>query len=97
MDAISPVAATDFGPSRYARVAQVEAAQRVAEIAALQEPPPPEAVSILRDLHMARYALLSGDPGRNDAVSTAVAAYNRATRVLNAVAEKAAVLPPLRG
>jgi hypothetical protein len=97
MDAIPPVANTDFGPSRYARVAQVEAAQRVAEIAALQEPPPPEAVSILRDLHMARYALLSTDLGQDDVVSAAVAAYNRATRVLNVVSEKAAALPPLRG
>jgi hypothetical protein len=97
MEAISSVGSRDFGPSRYARVAQIEAAQRVAAITALQEPPPPEAVSILRDLHMARYALLAVDPGHNDVVSAAVAAYNRATRVLNVVSPNGAMLPPLRG
>lgn len=97
MEAISSVGGTDFGPSRYARVAQIEAAQRVAEITALQEPKPPEAVSIIRDLHMARYALLAVDPGRNDVISAAVAAYNRATRVLNVVSPSGAMLPQLRG
>jgi hypothetical protein len=97
VDAITPVVRTDFGMSRYARVAQIEAAQRVAEVAAMQEPAPPEAVSVLRDLRMARFAMLAADLGATDTVSAAVAAYNRATRVLNGVTEKAAVLPPLRG
>ena len=97
MDAIRPVTRIDFGMSRYARVAQIETAQRVAEVAAMQEPAPPEAVSVLRDLRMARFAMLSADLGATDTVSTAVAAYNRATRVLNGVTEKVVALPPLRG
>lgn len=97
MEALSITRSTDHGPSRQARLAQIEAAQRVAEMTAQQEPPPPEAVSIVRDLHMARYALLAVDPGQNSVISAAVAAYNRATRVLNVVSPSGAMLPPLRG
>ena len=97
MDPIPPSAKIDFGPSRFARVAQIVAAERVAETAAMQEPRPPEAVSVLRDLHIARLALLGADAGAGDGISAAVAAYNRATRLLNTVAESGPVLPPLRG
>ena len=96
MDAITPVTKVDFGPSRYTRVAQILAAERVAEAAALQEPKPPEAVTVLRDLRHAHFALLSSDIASGDGASAAVAAYNRASRVLNVVSERAAVLPPLR-
>ena len=97
LNAISPVTNVDLGPSRSSRVAQIAAAERVAEAAALQEPKPPEAVSVLRDLHMARFALLASHLEGGDHVSAAVAAYNRATRVLNAFAESPVALPPLRG
>ena len=97
MEPISTSARVDFGPSRLARVAQIVAAERVAETAAMQEPRPPEAVSVLRDLHVARLALLGAHAGGGDGVSVALAAYNRATRLLNTVAESGPVLPPLRG
>jgi hypothetical protein len=86
----------DLGPSRYTRLAQIDAAQQVAEAAALQEPKPPEAVSVLRDLDVARYTLLaSGTEG--ESAAAAVAAYNRATRILNVVAQSGPILPQLRG
>ena len=97
MNPIPPIAKADFGPSRFARVAQIAAAERVAETAATQEPRPPEAVSVLRDLQIARFALLGAHAGGGDGVPAAVAAYNRAARLLNTVAESGPVLPPLRG
>ena len=96
VDSIGPVAKLDSGPSRMARLAQIDAAQQVAEAAALQEPKPPEALSVLRDLNVARHTLLAAGIEAGSAAA-AVAAYNRATSILNAVAESGPILPPLRG
>ncbi len=96
MDPIAPVTNVDPGSSRYARLLRIEAAQAVAEAAAMQEPKPPEAVSVLRDLAVARFSLLASGPDQENAAA-AVAAYNRASRVLNAVADSGPILPQLRG
>ena len=96
MDSIGPVAKIDLSASRQTRLAQIEAARQVAETAALQEPKPPEAVSVLRSLDVARYTLLAAGPA-GDSAAAAVAAYNRATRILNEVAESGPILPTLRG
>ena len=96
MDSITPVSQVDLGPSRQSRLAQIDAAQRVAAAAALQEPKPVEAVAVIRDLAVARFTLLASGPDQEHAAA-AVAAYNRATRVLNVVAESGPILPQLRG
>ncbi|TFI57696.1 hypothetical protein E2493_13690 [Sphingomonas parva] len=95
MKPIAPVSNVDMGLSRQTRLAQIEAAQQVAAVAATQEPAPPEAVSVLRDLAVARFTLLASGPEQESAAA-AVAAYNRATRVLNVVAESGPILPQLR-
>ena len=96
MSTIAPVSAVDTGPSLQTRLAQIDAAQRVAAAAAMQEPKPVEAVAAVRDLAAARFTLLASWPEK-DMAAAAVAAYNRASRVLNVVADSGPILPQQRG